>query len=89
LVAHETTERFESTVLVHLDAAYNLARWLNRNDQDAQDVVQDACVRAFRLHRFSLRGGAATKKRDATTEAQRHGGALDGLTPHLNSARKK
>ena len=33
----------------HLDAAYNLARWLTRNDHDAQDIVQDACVRAFRF----------------------------------------
>jgi len=32
----------------HLDAAYNLARWLTRNDSDAQDVVQDAYLRAFR-----------------------------------------
>ena len=42
-------ERFESTVLPHLDAAYNLARWLTRNDQDAQDVTQEACLRAFRF----------------------------------------
>ena len=40
--------RFEEIVLPHLDAAYNLARWLTRNDQDAQDVVQDAYLRAFR-----------------------------------------
>jgi RNA polymerase sigma-70 factor (ECF subfamily) len=33
----------------HLDAAYNLARWLTRNDHDAQDVVQDAYLRAFRF----------------------------------------
>ena len=33
----------------HLDAAYNLARWLTRNDEDAQDVVQEACMRAFRF----------------------------------------
>jgi RNA polymerase sigma-70 factor (ECF subfamily) len=42
-------ERFEQTVLPHLDAAYNLARWLTRNDQDAQDVTQKACLRAFRF----------------------------------------
>src|SRR5579859_2270331 len=40
--------RFEDVVLVHLDTAYNLARWLTGSDHDAQDVVQDACVRAFR-----------------------------------------
>ena len=40
--------RFERLVLPHLDAAYNLARWLARNPQDAEDVVQDACVRALR-----------------------------------------
>jgi RNA polymerase sigma-70 factor (ECF subfamily) len=33
----------------HLDAAYNLARWLTRNEHDAQDVVQDAYLRAFRF----------------------------------------
>jgi RNA polymerase sigma-70 factor, ECF subfamily len=42
-------ERFELTVLPHLNAAYNLARWLTRNDQDAQDVTQIACLRAFRF----------------------------------------
>ena len=42
-------ERFEQTVLPHLDAAYNLARWLTRNDRDAQDVTQEACLRAFRF----------------------------------------
>ena len=40
--------RFEMLVIPHLDAAYNLARWLTRNDQDAQDVVQDASMRAMR-----------------------------------------
>jgi RNA polymerase sigma factor (sigma-70 family) len=42
-------ERFEEAVLPHLDAAYSLARWLTRNDQDAQDVTQEACLRAFRF----------------------------------------
>ena len=40
--------RFETVVLPHLDAAYALARWLTRNDTDAADVVQEACLRAFR-----------------------------------------
>jgi RNA polymerase sigma-70 factor (ECF subfamily) len=40
---------FENTVLPHLDAAFNYARWLTRNDADAEDVVQDACVRAMRF----------------------------------------
>jgi RNA polymerase sigma-70 factor (ECF subfamily) len=40
--------RFEQTVLPHLDAAYNLARWLTRNDHDAEDVVQEAFMRAMR-----------------------------------------
>src|SRR6266536_2431580 len=45
----ERLNSFEQTVLPHLDAAYNLARWLAGNDHDAQDVAQDACVRAFRF----------------------------------------
>ena len=40
---------FEETVLPHLDAAFNYARWLTRNEADAEDVVQDACVRAMRF----------------------------------------
>jgi RNA polymerase sigma-70 factor (ECF subfamily) len=40
--------RFEAVVMPHLDAAYSLARWLTRNDADAADVVQEACLRAFR-----------------------------------------
>jgi RNA polymerase sigma-70 factor (ECF subfamily) len=43
------TRRFESLVMPHLDAAYNLARWLTRSDADADDVVQEACLKAFRF----------------------------------------
>src|SRR5437868_11227430 len=39
---------FEALMLPHLDAAHNLAKWLLRNDEDAQDVVQEAYLRAFR-----------------------------------------
>ena len=48
-------ERFERMVLPHLDAAYNLARWLTRNAHDADDVLQDAMLRAYR-HFAGLRG---------------------------------
>ncbi len=44
----ERSGRFESAVLPHLSAAYNLARWLTGNEHDARDVVQDACLRAYR-----------------------------------------
>ena len=40
---------FETIVLPHLDAAFNYARWLTGNDADAEDVVQDACMRAMRF----------------------------------------
>src|SRR4029079_5874615 len=49
---------FDATVLPHLDAAFNYARWLTRNDAEAEDVVQDACVRALRYF-SSLRGDDA------------------------------
>jgi RNA polymerase sigma factor (sigma-70 family) len=48
--------RFEETVLPHLNAAYNLARWLVRNEVDAQDMVQEATLRAFKFF-GGFRGG--------------------------------
>jgi RNA polymerase sigma factor (sigma-70 family) len=47
---------FEQEIFPHLDAAYNLARWLTRNEQDAQDVVQEAYLRALRFFP-GFRGG--------------------------------
>jgi len=47
---------FEEVILPHLNAAYNLARWLTRNEHDAQDVVQEAYLRAFRFFN-SYKGG--------------------------------
>ncbi len=49
---------FEEVVLPHLDAAFNYARWLTRNEADAEDVVQDAYVRAFKFF-SSFRGDDA------------------------------
>ena len=42
-----TVLRFEQAVLPHLDAAYNLARWLLRDAHDAEDIVQQSCLRAL------------------------------------------
>jgi RNA polymerase sigma factor (sigma-70 family) len=46
--ANRNSRRFGDMALPHLDSAYNLARWLTRNDHDAQDVVQESYLRAFR-----------------------------------------
>src|ERR1700739_667723 len=48
-------ERFEAQVMPHLDAAYRFARWLSRSSVDADDLVQEAFLRAFRGF-DSLRG---------------------------------
>ena len=49
--------RFEDEVLPHVDAAYNLARWLTKNDHDADDVMQEAMLRAYKFYP-GLRGEA-------------------------------
>src|SRR3954467_9755646 len=75
---------FENTVLPHLDAAFNYARWLTRNDADAEDVVQDACVRAVRFF-SSLRDDDARAwlfaivRNTWYSRATRRGGAAEVL----------
>ena len=54
----EQLPRFEELILPHLDTAYTLARYLLRDEHDAQDVVQEASLRAFR-HFGGYRGGDA------------------------------
>lgn len=55
LMSDDKRRRFEHLALPHLDAAYNLARWLAPSIADADDIVQDAMLRAFRSFE-SLRG---------------------------------
>ena len=47
---------FEQSIVPHLDAAYNLARWLAGNEHDAEDIVQESCLRAVKFF-DSFRGG--------------------------------
>jgi RNA polymerase sigma-70 factor, ECF subfamily len=49
-------ESFDTIVLPHLDAAHRLARWLMRDAHDAEDVVQEASLRAFRYFRTFVGG---------------------------------
>jgi RNA polymerase sigma-70 factor (ECF subfamily) len=56
--ARDAAAEFESLFLPHLDAAYNLARLLTRNEHDAEDVVQEAYLKSLRAF-SSFRGGAS------------------------------
>lgn len=59
-IAPHEPPTFEQIMLPHLDAAYNLARWLLRDPHDAEDAVQDACLRAHRaFDRFRGTDGRA------------------------------
>jgi len=58
MTAADQRECFEQTILPHLDAAYNLARWLVRNPSDAEDLVQEAMLRAVKFF-HGYRGGDA------------------------------
>lgn len=52
------SENFEQDLLPHLNSAYNLARWLTRKEEDAEDIVQEAYLRAFKAY-HGFRGGDA------------------------------
>src|SRR5213075_3371058 len=75
---------FEETMLPHLDAAHNLARWLLRNEQDAQDVVQEAYLRAFKsfsgFHGSNGRGWLLTIVRNTSYTLLKKNRAADLTT---------
>jgi RNA polymerase sigma-70 factor (ECF subfamily) len=56
--AESEAQRVERLIMPHLDAAYNLARWLTRRDEDAADIVHEAYLRAMR-YADSYAGGSA------------------------------
>src|SRR5438445_13284270 len=76
---------FEAAMLPHLDAAHNLARWLLRNEQDAQDVVQEAYLRAFRsfsgFHGTNGRAWLLTIVRNTAYTLLKKNRAVDLTTP--------
>jgi RNA polymerase sigma-70 factor (ECF subfamily) len=69
---HEESKqaRFEELIMPHLDAAYNLARWLTRNEHDAEDVAQEAFMRAFKF----FEGFHGTNSRSWLLSIVRHAG---------------
>src|SRR5205809_5759004 len=75
---------FEEALLTHLDAAHNLARWLMRNEQDAQDVVQEAYLRAFKsfsgFHGSNGRGWLLTIVRNTSYTLLKKNRAADLTT---------
>ena len=76
---------FEAVMLPHLDAAHNLARWLLRNEQDAQDVVQEAFLRAFKsfggFHGSNGRAWLLTIVRNTSYTLLKKNRAIDLTTP--------
>ena len=81
-------ERFERTILPHLDDAYTLARYLLRDEHDAQDVVQDAVLRALRYFEGYRDGDARAwlltiERRCCYAWADREGRQAPAMDPDL------
>jgi RNA polymerase sigma-70 factor (ECF subfamily) len=87
--APEIRESFDDVVLPHLDAAHRLARWLMRNEHDAEDVVQEASLRALRYFRtFTGGNGRAWFLRIVrNTCCSRHGHPLQALADPFDEER--
>jgi RNA polymerase sigma-70 factor (ECF subfamily) len=81
----EDLSSFEALLLPHLDAAHNLAKWLLRNEQDAQDVVQEAFLRAFKsfsgFHGSNGRAWLLTIVRNTSYTLLKKNRAVDFTTP--------
>ena len=84
-VIKEDVASFEETMLPHMDAAHNLAKWLLRNEQDAQDVVQEAYLRAFKsfagFHGSNGRAWLLTIVRNTSYTLLKKKHAVDLTTP--------
>jgi RNA polymerase sigma-70 factor (ECF subfamily) len=85
-VEKEELTSFEAMMLPHLDAAHNLARWLLRNDEDAQDVVQEAFLRAFKsfsgFHGSNGRAWLLTIVRNTSYTLLKKNRVVDLTTPY-------
>jgi RNA polymerase sigma-70 factor, ECF subfamily len=81
----EELTSFEAVMLPHMDAAHNLARWLLRNEQDAQDVVQEAFLRAFKsfggFHGSNGRAWLLTIVRNTSYTLLKKNRSVDLATP--------
>jgi RNA polymerase sigma-70 factor (ECF subfamily) len=103
MIGDDRTQRFREAALPHLDDAYSLARYLLGNTSDAEDAVQECCLRAFR-HFDGFRGGAikpwllAILRNVCRAEYARRAGIVvglgdeadepDGIAPLWNEARE-